>query len=392
MSEEKDRRNKHLTLEERQTIQECLRQGMTFKAIGKRIGKDQTTVSKEIKRHITYDQRTNQQEPCPKLLKAPFVCNPCQYKRSCRKEKRHYTASNAQREYQELLVEARSGVALNDEQFWKDSRIISEGIKKGQHVYHIIQSNEVSCSQASAYRYIKRGYFSVATIDLPRAPKFKPRKMTPSNRLPKGIRENRTYACFLAYLQEHSLSAWVEMDLVIGRIGGKVLLTFCFTFCNLMLGFLLDSKTALSVSNAVLALKSCLAKSGFRFGDVFPIILTDNGGEFSDVFSLENDADGHVESRLFFCDPFQPSQKPHVEKGHTLLRDIMPKGSSFDDLSQPMVNLIFSHINSVKRNSLNGKTPFEVFSFTFSDELLSAFGISSIPASEVMQSSALLRK
>ena len=41
------KKNKHLTLEERVEIQECLNHAMTFKAIAARIGKDQTTVSKE---------------------------------------------------------------------------------------------------------------------------------------------------------------------------------------------------------------------------------------------------------------------------------------------------------------------------------------------------------
>ena len=43
-----EKKNKHMTFEDRVDIQECLCKGMTFKAIGKRIGKDQTTISKEV--------------------------------------------------------------------------------------------------------------------------------------------------------------------------------------------------------------------------------------------------------------------------------------------------------------------------------------------------------
>ena len=50
-------------------------------------------------------------------------------------------------------------------------------------------------------------------------------------------------------------------------------------------------------------LKRKLQKYGFRFGEFFPAILTDNGGEFSNVFAFENDLDGNRETRLFFCDP-----------------------------------------------------------------------------------------
>lgn len=108
------------------------------------------------------------------------------------------------------------------------------------------------------------------------------------------------------------------MDLVIGRIGGKVILTFDFTFCNFMFGILLDNKTSAAVAAAIHNLKARLMKKGFSFGSLFPVILTDNGGEFSDVFAFEKDCSGCKESSLFFCDPHTPSQKPRVEKNHKL--------------------------------------------------------------------------
>ena len=52
---------------------------------------------------------------------------------------------------------------------------------------------------------------------------------------------------------------------------------------------------------------------------------------------------GEKEACLFFCDPMQSCQKAQIEKNHTLFRDIVPKGSSFDHFTQDTVNLIFSH-------------------------------------------------
>ena len=75
---------KHLTLEEHHEIQMCLDRGMTFKAIANRIGKDPTTVSKEVKKHLQIkpvaSNRSQPTETCPKLLRVPFICNPCQKK------------------------------------------------------------------------------------------------------------------------------------------------------------------------------------------------------------------------------------------------------------------------------------------------------------------------
>ena len=70
-----NKKNKHLTLKDRQEIQDCLYKSLTFKAIAALIGKDPTTISKEVKlrsiQHI--NSYVSLSETCPKLFKAPFV-------------------------------------------------------------------------------------------------------------------------------------------------------------------------------------------------------------------------------------------------------------------------------------------------------------------------------
>ena len=95
---------------------------------------------------------------------------------------------------------------------------------------------------------------------------------------------------------------------------------------------------------------------------------------------------------MFFCDPYSPYQKPEIEKNHTLFRDIVKAGTSFDDFTQGTVNVIFSHVKSVKRAQFNGKSAYEMFCFTYSEKLATAMGIHRIPPEEVIQSTALLRK
>ena len=170
-------------------------------------------------------------------------------------------------------------------------------------------------------------------------------------------------------MKDAGLSNHCEADTVIGTLGGKVIMTFIFTQVNFMFGILLDNKTSAEASSKILLFKKYLSENGFSFGELMPVLLTDNGGEFSDVFSFELDSHGNIETRMFFCDPMHSSQKPFVEKNHTLFRDIIPKGTSFDNFSQNTVNLIFSHVNSVNRKSLNGKSPFDMFSFIYSEEL-----------------------
>lgn len=183
----------------------------------------------------------------------------------------------------------------------------------------------------------------------------------------------------------------VELDTVIGRIGGKVLLTVLFSSCNFMIGILLDNKSAAEAAMKFSAFKQRIRDAGFAIPDIFPVLLTDNGSEFSDAFSFENNEQGVKEVSIFFCDPMRSCQKPQIEKNHTLLRDILPKGSSFDDFTQDTVNLIFSHVNSAARRIYHGKSAYDMFCFYFSEELAELMGMRRIPKEQVVQSPALLK-
>jgi IS30 family transposase len=354
-----------------------------------------------VKKHITVRAtnciKRNEQgeelphEPCPLLLKAPFVCNPCSKRiYGCRKDKQFYLANQAQQSYKATLSEVRTGVSLNRQAFYDNDRIISNGVKEGQHLYHILQTHNLGVSKSSVYRYVNKGYLSISAIDLPRMVKFKPRKKQYAPYVPVALKIGRCYEDFGAYCDQNNVCSWVEMDTVIGRVGGKCILTFDFTFCNFMFGLLLDNKTAAEVSAKIIALKKRMAAAHLCFGSLFPVVLTDNGGEFADVFTVETGLNDIKETSLFFCDPNKAYQKPHVEKNHTLFRDILPKGCSFDDLEQDTVDLIFSHVNSVKRKQLNGKSPFELFAFAFGQEATKALGISFVEPDQVVQSPRLL--
>ena len=389
-----EKKNKHMTLDDRIEIQECLSKGMTFKAIAKRIGKDPTTVSKEVKLHSkTYTNSfTKTDECCPKLLKAPFVCNNCAKRNhsNCPYPRRRYQAKIAQNEYETILVEAREGIPLTKEEFYQTERIISSAVQSGQNIYHAIQANHLPVSKTTVYRHIAQGYYTVSKIDLPRAAKFKPRKETGCQYVPKGVKVGRCFSDFLQYLEENPETAYVEMDTVIGQAGGKVIMTFQFVNMDFMFGILLDNKTAAEAAGKIQALKERMLSAGLRFGDYIPLLLTDNGGEFSNVSAFENTPDGEFETRIFFCDPNSPYQKPHVENNHTLFRGIVKSGTSFNDFTQENVNLIFSHINAVKRKQFNGKSAYDLFTFTYSEELAAVLGISYVDPKDVIQTPKLL--
>ena len=341
-------KHKHLTLSDCFEIELSIRQGSSFREIVAKIEKDTSTVSKKIRKHLVIKQLDERKKlpPCDCLNKPPYCCNNCPFKRSkCGHYKQIYQAKHAQRQYEAELSYSREGIALNKESFYKINDIVSEGIRKGQHLHHIIVSNQLSISHSSLYRYVKKGYMDVAPIDFPRIVKFKPRKSHDLPPIPSKDKVGHHYSNFLEILHSGDYHYWLEMDTVIGRIGGKVLLTFNVSSCNFIFARLLDAKTTAQVVEHLNRIKLDLLKEKLSFSSLFPIILTDNGGEFVDISSIELDDKNHC--HLFFCEPNRPDQKARIEKNHTLIRDYFPKGTSFDTYTQEDINLAVSHLNGV---------------------------------------------
>lgn len=130
-----------------------------------------------------------------------------------------------------------------------------------------------------------------------------------------------------------------------------------------------------------------------QFQKLFPVFLTDNGSEFKDVDRLEVNEFGEIRTNVFYCDPMRSWQKPHIEKVHEFVRYVLPKGTSFKDLTQEDLTILANHINSVKRQSLGGKSPFEALTKKDSglQELLKKLKMHPIPADEVHLTKDLLK-
>ena len=171
------------------------------------------------------------------------------------------------------------------------------------------------------------------------------------------------------------------MDTVEGTKGGKVLLTLLLVQYNLMLTFIMDSQTTACVNKVFDWIRSTIGMNNFK--KFFQVVLTDNGHEFFEPLSI---------SHVFYCDPSASYQKGAIEKNHEYIRYVLPKGSSFDSLTQEDCNLLMSHINSVPRQSLRNNTPYLEVQHFIDEELLNKLGVFLILPDEVSLSPELLKK
>lgn len=428
-------KNKHLSPMERLIIEQALKDRNSFKAIGRELGRDCTTISKEIRTHIIFKKagspgrcfndcanrysctqtylcesvncknrrccfcsrchlfcKDYSQVICEKLNRPPYVCNGCRERNKCTLEKRLYSASAAQAEYEAVRSESRSGSCISEEEVLKLNAFLSPLIMQGQSIHHICSNNtaEIMWAERTIYNYVNAGVFSARNIDLPRKVRFRPRKSShDSFKVDKACRIGRTWGDFLAYIKEHPDSPVVEMDSVEGKKGGKVLLTIHFVKCEFMLAFLRDRNTAASVCLIFETLYETLGKT--RFEQLFPVLLGDNGSEFSDPVSIETDPDGGQRTKVFYCDPSAPYQKGAAENNHEFIRRILPKGRSFDHLTQEKVNLMMDHINSYTRANLGDHSPYEMFRTMYGQEILDVLGAHIVPPNDIHLRPELLK-
>ena len=425
---------KHLTLEDRIYIENELNKGTSFKDIARFLCKDPTTISKEVKAHRLSDwyhkgtfynaknfcihryhcKKTNacgkivlcgvkcascptcnqtckdfEKERCSRLDKAPYVCNGCPERiNHCTiAHKYTYNARFSERKYREKLSDSRAGINLTKHELRKKDRIISPLIEQGQSPYQIVTNHpELDLSVRTVYSYLDQGLFTARNVDLKRKVKFKPRKCHKTQITNRTVFINRTYQDFQAL----QLPFFAEMDTVhSSRDSKKTLLTFFFTREKLFLAFLMNRCTEGAVRLVFDRLEKRLGT--YEFISVFEYLLTDRGSEFGEPDTLETGIDGMQRTSIYYCDPMHSGQKGGLEQAHTMLRMVLPKGTSFEFLTQWDVNLITSHINSTPRESLGGRTPYSVALETMGEDVLNAFQLRPIAPDEVNLTPKLIR-
>lgn len=384
---------KHLDLSKRIKIEKGIEENLNFSQIAKEINKSPRTVSYEILKNRNIEHCLSwvgKYKTCEKTLKPPYVCNACLSRKGCRKTRYYYYAEDAQGKYEKLRSEARTGIDMTSTEFKELNKIVSNEIKNGHSFAMIIRNHkdEFSVGKRTLYNYVEKGYLDIINLDLPRKVRYKKRKRNNTD-IPKKdtkIRINRTYERFKDYVKNYNDNNFniniVEMDTVEGVKGESLLLTLLWRQANFMLAFKIENKEPDSVNSFFSYLKRILGYE--KFHELFPIILTDNGIEFSKPDEIEFNGYHVYKTRLFYCDPGHSEQKGKIEVNHEYIRRFISKGISFDTYSQDDINLMLNHINSVKRDSLNGDNPYTLMKDFLPREIIELFDIKEIEQKEII--------
>ena len=422
---------KHLTIEQRILIEDRLNKQKSVRSIAKELAVAPSTILREIKRHITIypasandckhkrdcpvnhvcgDSKCNKtcakckihncvkicpdykKYECSKQKEAPYLCNGCKSVNLCHLERRIYKGSYAEEEYKDTLVSARTGFDLTEQEISKVDQLASPLLMNGLSPYHVKQTygDELPISESTLRRMIDGCAINARNIDLRDKVKRRPRGTTRNaarNRALSISKVGHLYEDYLRYVEETDVFT-VEMDCVEGsKDDPAVLLTLTWRELSFQVAIILTEQNPEMVVDALDKIEESLGTELFR--KVFPLILTDNGQEFTHISDMETSNAGGKRTKVFFCEPNRSDQKGTCENHHKMIRYCIPKGTALGVYDQFDISLMMNHVNSYKRRALFGKSAFDLAKDALPEDFFILLGLEEIPPGEIILSPKL---
>ncbi len=424
---------KHLTIEQRVLIEDRLNKRDSVRSIAKELGVSPSTILREIKRHITTIKAIDNEcvyrkdcdhkklcneaycnrlcskcrhinctlyctdfkkQDCGKRSESLHICNGCNAVNVCAHEKDVYKANSANRQYKDTLVAARTGFDVTDKEMERIDELASPLIKNGLSPYHIKQTygDELPISESTLRRMIDKCELNARNVDLRDKVKRNPRGTTKNKTRNKALIVSKIghfYEDYIKYIEENDVFT-VEMDCVEGTKSDKeALLTLTWKALSFQIALILPEQTSECVIEALDKIEESLGTELFK--EVFPLILTDNGTEFSNISAMETSKEGVKRTKIFFCDPNRSDQKGTCENHHKMIRYCIPKGTSLSRFNQSDISLMMNHINSYKRKALFGKSAFDLAKSSLPEDFFIFLGLVEIAPDEIILSPKLFR-
>lgn len=410
--------NSHIKLEGRMFIEEKVNEGAKISDIAKEMCRPDSTVKREIDRHITlvFPSTFNNNHPCikyndcsvksyncfevckniefnlcPRLNSSPHICNSCTHKKGCRYVKKYYKAINANNEYLNSLSNDRTGMRYTDDELTVLNTDFYNLVITNKSIYHsllVMNNRGYNFNERTIYQQIKSGKLKLKSHDLPRNRKQNKKQKNKEYKNCESIK-GHMYSDYTKYKEDNKKAIETQMDTVIGitNANDPVILTLEIVEISFMFIFKLNKKTFDETLEKLQELEKTIEKE--NFDKIMEILLTDNGSEFKNVSVI---VDTFPNINIFYCHPYSSFEKGAIENNHELIRRVIPKGVSLKKYTQQDYNLLSSNINSLYRKKLNGKCPFDLIDNYIPLELIHKLGLKRILDTEVMLTPFLLGK
>lgn len=408
--------NTHFSLETRTIIENSLNEGKSITEISSILRRDRSNISREILKHRKsyFPSSFNNSNPClkcnfcelkhfecylncknleinlcEKLTSSPHVCNGCKSKNFCRHVKYYYKALEANLEYLNNWISKRKKLHYKQEELDILNTDFKMLVLKNKSVYHsllIINNRGFNFNIKSIYRQIKAGYLDITSADLPRCRKNVKRKEIDKSYKKCNI-DGHTYEDYLLFIEKNPNVCEMQMDTVEGikENNAPVMLTLQIVKIHFLFVFKIDNQTIDNVIKKIKLFKNIISDE--IFNKIMKILLTDNGKEFKNIDLFK---ENFTDINIFYCHPYSSYEKPNIENNHELIRRVIPKGVSLKCYTQDDFDILCSHVNSLCRESLDGKCPFDLITQYIPVNILNKLNICKINPEDVTLTPELL--
>jgi len=337
-------KREHLTKAERKTIERMLRQGASKREIAQALYRNKSTIKREIKRGSVVQRRQN-----PYVSRNPHVPDYL--------EEWVYFADVGQRIYKENrqnsgsknkvvpcgeMVSFVESKVLGSEKWSPDAAI---GYAKANHLF---PGHEFTTK--TFYNWVEDGLVKIKNIDLLLKVRRKPRNPRRERKkvLGKSIEERPA-----TVEMREEFGHW-EGDGIVGKGGRGQLVTLVER--KLGVGFMFNAGSR-EREKAVEIIDNLEKGYGRHFREIFKSITFDNGIEFSDSPAMERDD----RTKVYYAHPYSSFERGTNENWNGIVRRFIPKGRSFDDLTDKDIQRISHYINTLPRKRFGYKTPLDLW-------------------------------
>lgn len=314
----------HFTLEERICLQNLLSEGKSFRQIARILGRNPSTISREIKRNRTkYPKHKSNNQFNYHYWRAHILT-------TCRRKQNRRIALVPNTFKYNYVVEK-----LN--QYWSPEQISMR--LRTEYPDQIVGVSTI-------YRYIKRKDLEGITKKTHLRRKGKNRHLVhkncyvihPDRRIPEWSDDVKART---------RIGDW-EGDTVFGGVGKGLIVTLVDRKSRFLKAGLLSSRNAEETREVIEKMLD---------GDIVYSVSLDNGSEFAEFRELEK----NIKAPVYFAEPHKPWQRGTNENTNDVLRFFFPKGFDFRKITQAQLDAIVDLINDRPRKCLNWKSPREIF-------------------------------
>ena len=316
----------HFTLNERRFLQELLSEGYSFRKIAEFLGRNVSSVSREV-------NRNRSKYPPKKKSNNKYRYHAWRAQTLTtirRRAKKNYRLQPGSKEW-EYIVEK-----LN--LYWSPEEICER--------WKMEYPEEKSFGISTVYRYIKSKRFENITrkTHLRRRGKL----LLPRNVNYNSIQPERIIPNWSEEIKQRTRIGDWEGDTVYGGVGKGLLVTQVDRKSRFLCAALLPRREADLTSKVIVdMLKGYPVKS----------ISLDNGSEFANFRNFEK----ILQTQVYFAEPHKPWQRGTNENTNDIIRFFFPKGFDFRTVTQDDVDFVVDLINNRPRKCLGWRTPREVF-------------------------------